>query len=145
MSPLPGGEERKDDAADDDREPAALRNLERLRREKRYVYRSMMPPSPRLSARMISVTYLSVTTIMIAQNTTDKIPSTLSGVSGKPCGPVKHSRRVYSGLVPMSPKTTPIAPMTSGARGLRASGASGATAPGAFSMLPRLFASRNGY
>jgi len=83
---------------------------------------------------------------MIAQNTTDKMPRTLSGVNGKPCGPVKHARRVYSGLVPMSPKTIPIAPMTSGARGFRTSGAkSGATAPGEFSMLPRLSVSKNGY
>jgi hypothetical protein len=95
---------------------------------------------------MISVTYLSVTTIMMAQNTTDRIPRTLGGVNGRPCGPVKHSRSVYSGLVPMSPKTTPIAPMTSGASGLRAGAAtSGATAPDALIMRPRPSGARSGY
>jgi hypothetical protein len=54
----------------------------------------MMPPSPLLSARMISVTYLSVTMIISAQKITDRTPSTLSAVSGRPCGPVKHSRSV---------------------------------------------------
>jgi hypothetical protein len=33
-----------------------------------------MPPSPLLSARMISVMYLSVTTTTSAQNTTERMP-----------------------------------------------------------------------
>ncbi len=68
-----------------------------------------MPPSPRLSARMTNPRYLNVTTKVIAQKTSERTPSTLSGVGGTPCGPVKHSFSAYSGLVPMSPKTTPSA------------------------------------
>ena len=45
-------------------------------------------------ARLCSDLDRQVTTIMMAQNTTDKIPRTLSGVNGNPCGPVKHARRV---------------------------------------------------
>ena len=62
-----------------------------------------MPPSPRLSARMMSVTYLSVTMIISAQKMIDSMPSTFSGVSARWCAPVKHWRSVYSGEVPMSP------------------------------------------
>ena len=62
-----------------------------------------MPPSPRLSARMISVMYFSVTTITSAQTMTDRTPSTFSGVSERPYCPVNAVRSVYSGLVPMSP------------------------------------------
>ncbi len=36
--------------------------------------RAMIPPSPWLSARMISVTYLTVTTSVIAQNTSEITP-----------------------------------------------------------------------
>ena len=85
-----------------------------------------MPPSPRLSARMISVMYFSVTMISNAQKITDTTPSTLAGVSERPYDPVNAVRSVYSGLVPMSPYTTPIAPTASGSR--RAGGAPGATA-----------------
>ena len=35
-----------------------------------------MPPSPLLSARMINVMYLSVTTTISAQNTTERTPYT---------------------------------------------------------------------
>jgi hypothetical protein len=34
----------------------------------------MIPPSPSLSARMISVTYLKVTMIVTAQNTSEMTP-----------------------------------------------------------------------
>ena len=73
-----------------------------------------MPPSPRLSARMITLTYLSVTTSIIAQNTSDRMPSTLAGSGCRPYFSPKASLSVYSGLVPMSPNTTPIAPSTRG-------------------------------
>ena len=43
---------------------------------------AMMPPSPRLSARMMNDTYLPLITIISAQKTSDRIPSTLSGVMG---------------------------------------------------------------
>ena len=62
-----------------------------------------MPPSPRLSARMISVMYFSVTTITSAHTITDSTPSTLEGVNDNPYEPVNAVRSVYSGLVPMSP------------------------------------------
>ena len=64
---------------------------------------AMMPPSPRLSARRISSTYFSVTTIISAQKIVDAAPSRLAWVSGtSPAGP-KMVDIVYSGLVPMSP------------------------------------------
>jgi hypothetical protein len=42
-----------------------------------------MPPSPRLSARRMTITYLSVTTVTSAQHTRDNTPSTLASVSGR--------------------------------------------------------------
>ncbi len=74
-----------------------------------------IPPSPRLSARMISSTYFSVTMMISAQNSIDSRPWTLSGVADSPCGPENATRSAYSGDVPMSPKTTPMAPRMSGA------------------------------
>ena len=47
-----------------------------------------MPPSPRLSARRMTITYLSVTIVNSAQETKDSTPSTVASVSGRtPCGP----------------------------------------------------------
>jgi hypothetical protein len=43
---------------------------------------AMMPPSPWLSARRISVTYFSETTIISDQKMTEITPITWSGVSG---------------------------------------------------------------
>ena len=54
-------------------------------------------------------TYLNDTTNIIDQNTSERMPSTFSGVSGIACLPVKAVWMAYSGLVPMSPYTTPIA------------------------------------
>ncbi len=45
---------------------------------------AMMPPSPLLSARMISTTYLSDTTIISAQKMVDRPPRMFSAVSGMP-------------------------------------------------------------
>jgi hypothetical protein len=39
---------------------------------------AMMPPSPSLSARMMMVTYFSVTTMFSAQNASESTPSTVS-------------------------------------------------------------------
>ncbi len=39
-----------------------------------------MPPSPRLSARMITTMYFSVTTMISAQKMIDRMPSTFSAV-----------------------------------------------------------------
>ena len=45
---------------------------------------AMMPPSPSLSARMMIVTYFSVTTIISAQNTSDSTPSTVTWSAVRP-------------------------------------------------------------
>ena len=64
----------------------------------------MIPPSPLLSARMMKMTYLIVTTSISDQKTSDRMPSTLCSVIGTGwCVPPKTSFSAYSGLVPMSP------------------------------------------
>ena len=50
-----------------------------------------MPPSPRLFARRISVTYLSETMIISAQKIADTPPKIFSIVSGIPCCGLKVS------------------------------------------------------
>ena len=70
---------------------------------------AMVPPSPRLSARITSTTYLSDTTITSDQKMVDRPPKMLAGLSGMPCTGEKVSFTAYSGLVPMSPNTTPSA------------------------------------
>src|SRR5688572_17120586 len=70
---------------------------------------AMIPPSPRLSARMMSTTYLSDTTIISAQNMVDRPPRMFGAVSAMPWTGAKVSLTAYSGLVPMSPKTMPSA------------------------------------
>src|SRR5512138_1445116 len=70
---------------------------------------AMMPPSPRLSARMMSSTYFRVTTTISAQKMVDRPPRMFSGVSAMPCVGENVSFTAYSGLVPMSPNTTPSA------------------------------------
>ena len=62
-----------------------------------------MPPSPSLSARSTSSTYLMVTTSVIAQKIIDSTLKTASGVEPSPCSPAMLSLKAYSGLVPMSP------------------------------------------
>src|SRR5688572_2537130 len=76
---------------------------------------AMMPPSPRLSARMISTTYLRETTIMSAQNIVDRPPRMLASLRAMPCCGENVSFTAYSGLVPMSPKTMPRAERVSAA------------------------------
>ena len=58
---------------------------------------------------MMMATYLIVTVSMIAQKMSDSTPSTCgsSGTSG--CAPWNDSFIAYSGEVPISPKTTPMA------------------------------------
>ncbi len=63
---------------------------------------AMMPPSPLLSARMMKPAYFTDTTRISDQNTSERMPSTLSVEATMPCGP-NVSFIVYSGLVPMSP------------------------------------------
>ncbi len=71
--------------------------------------RAMMPPSPRLSAPMTKVTYLTETTRTIAQTTSEIIPSTPATSGRTPCT-AKMELIAYRGLVPISPKTMPSAP-----------------------------------
>ncbi len=77
----------------------------------------MIPPSPRLCARMMKPAYLIDTTTISAQKINDATPYTLAAVM---CDvalyDVKIACSVYSGLVPMSPYTTPSAPGTRTAR-----------------------------
>ncbi len=60
-----------------------------------------IPPSPWLSARIITLTYLMVTESIRLQKISDSTPSTAAGSKG----PVASSAvsKAYSGLVPMSP------------------------------------------
>lgn len=53
-----------------------------------------MPPSPWLSARMMKMTYFTVTVMISAQKISDSTPRMTSGVSGKPPPSVRHSRSV---------------------------------------------------
>ncbi len=45
---------------------------------------AMMPPSPSLSARMMMVTYFTVTTSISDQKTSDSMPSTVSWSATRP-------------------------------------------------------------
>ncbi len=74
-----------------------------------------VPPSPWLSARSTTVAYFTHTTRISAHVISDRMPSTCSGVGVKPRPAVKHCLNAYSGLVPMSPNTTPSAASASGA------------------------------
>src|SRR5258706_8358730 len=57
--------------------------------------------------------YLTVTRVINDQNISERMPSTVDSFSGMPCAGLNDSFRAYSGLVPMSPNTTPMAPMVS--------------------------------
>ena len=72
----------------------------------------MIPPSPSLSARITSRTYVTVTMIVTDQKISETTPKMLSCDTLTGCGSpgLKSVWTVYSGLVPMSPKTTPSAP-----------------------------------
>jgi hypothetical protein len=52
---------------------------------------AMIPPSPLLSARMMNTTYFSDTTMVSAQNTSDRMPSTLPGETAHSVGPLNTS------------------------------------------------------
>ena len=62
-----------------------------------------VPPSPRLSARIMKITYFSVTTSMTDQKISDSTPKISARPGSSPCASWKHSLKAYSGLVPMSP------------------------------------------
>ena len=67
---------------------------------------------------MMTSTYFSVTSRMIDQKTMDRMPSTLSGVTRNRMMAVEDFLRGVERLVPMSPKTTPMAPSVSVDKGL---------------------------
>ena len=73
---------------------------------------AMIPPSPSLSARMMNGTYVTVTMIVTDQKTSEMTPKMVSCDTLTGCGSLgsKTVCTAYSGLVPMSPKTTPRAP-----------------------------------
>ncbi|EKE17467.1 MAG: hypothetical protein ACD_10C00440G0002 [uncultured bacterium] len=64
---------------------------------------AMTPPSPRLSARVIKVTYLIETTTISAQKKSDRLPKIFASVIGIGWLPAKTSFTAYKGLVPISP------------------------------------------
>ena len=67
-----------------------------------------MPPSLWLSAFMAMRTYLTVVMSVIVQMSSDSAPSTTSSLMvARPPLPPMIALRVYIGLVPMSPYTTP--------------------------------------
>ena len=76
-----------------------------------------MPPSPSLSARMTSDTYLRATTISRVHTTIDIAPITFARSTASGCSGLSNaSRSEYSGLVSRSPYTTPSAPSASPTR-----------------------------
>ncbi len=83
-----------------------------------------IPPSPRLSARVTKLRYLTPTSKHRAQKISESAPRILS-VGSTECRLATHSRSAYSGLVPMSPKTTPKAPSVSASCAARAGGGIG--------------------
>src|SRR4030088_1584425 len=73
-----------------------------------------VPPSPLLSARSSSSTYLAVTTIKSAHRISDRTPSTMIRLTGSPCAaPATASRHAYNGEVPMPPNPPPTLPSVS--------------------------------
>ena len=74
----------------------------------------MMPPSPSLSARRISATYFTETTRVTDQKISEITPNTSESVGLTAWPSIENTVCIaYSGLVPMSPKTIPIAPTAS--------------------------------
>src|SRR3954469_25286080 len=70
-----------------------------------------VPPSPLLSARSSSSTYLAVTTMNSDHRISESTPSTMARDTGAPLAAwVTASRNAYSGEVPISPNTTPMLP-----------------------------------
>ena len=77
--------------------------------------KARMPPSPSLSMRMASSTYFSVVTTISVQTRSDSMPR-VTARSAWPPASDRTVLSVYSGLVPISPKTMPSAPRLSAAR-----------------------------
>ncbi len=67
-----------------------------------------IPPSPRLSARMTNRQYLIEMVMISVQTMSERMPSALCAVNFPPSACTTVCR-VYSGLVPRSPKTMPRA------------------------------------
>src|SRR6266566_210153 len=85
---------------------------------------AITPPSPWLSARMMTLTYLTETTRVTDQNTSEMTPYTSPAVGWTfPWSREKTVCSAYSGLVPMSPNTTPSAASISAPAGRCTAGA----------------------
>jgi hypothetical protein len=65
--------------------------------------RASTPPSPSLSKRSTTHTYLRETITSTAQKKADRVASTLASLGSMPWAPAKASLKAYRGLVPMSP------------------------------------------
>ncbi|MEY5060003.1 MAG: hypothetical protein RJA51_1750 [Actinomycetota bacterium] len=75
-----------------------------------------MPPSPLLSAFITKKRYLTEMMMTRAQKASEQMPYTLMVSTVITCDfSVNASFMAYSGLVPMSPYTTPSAPRVSAA------------------------------
>ena len=70
--------------------------------------KARMPPSPRLSARITNKQYLIEIVTMSVQTISDSVPSAPARVKW-PSIACTTVCRVYNGLVPRSPNTTPSA------------------------------------
>src|SRR5690625_272508 len=71
-----------------------------------------MPPCPSLSARVTNSTYFTVTISVIVHSTMEMMPYTLWGTGATAlCSMLNAVGNAYRGLVPMSPNTTPRAPI----------------------------------
>jgi len=68
-----------------------------------------MPPSPLLSTRRAKVTYFSEVTMISVHRVSDSAPEDCRWFRSRSARHVKHGIQPYSGLVPMSPNTTPRA------------------------------------
>src|SRR2546430_17066217 len=77
--------------------------------------RARMPPSPSVAMRIAEVTYLTQVIMISVQITSDSGPSTVDA-SGLSPARLNTVFRVYSGLVPISPNTTPSAARLSDGR-----------------------------
>jgi hypothetical protein len=80
-----------------------------------------MPPSQSLSILMAKTTYFTVVMMINVHTISDSTPSTTSGV-GVPTVMLSTVLSVYSGLVPISPKTIPTAARPNAARPDRRTG-----------------------
>src|SRR5271166_68504 len=100
--------------------------------------RARMPPSPSLSILMATTTYFTDVMMISVHTISDSTPRMMSGV-GLPTVMLSTALSVYSGLVPISPKTIPSAARPNAARPDRPTGSveSGCVGMLAFWLISR--------